>query len=154
MAGTWPAARAALVALLEGLTWQVDGHEQETLTASEFPHSAVPTKHPYAYIPPPRRSQSPGSGRQRRTVIQARVRVVLAGKSPPGGMRPLSERLEAAIAAIGNALDGAVALGGAADVIGPERDYTGLEQWPEDGDGWGFVLELPVTVTETVTLTA
>ena len=151
MAGTWPLARAALVAQLDGITWEAAGSGVETLDCYEFPPSAAQQQYPHAYLIPSPRTVRRAPGGQRVTDIEVRVRFVLAPAAAEA--EKLSQRYEAAIEAVADALDDAIALDGNADAIG-DQEFTGLEQMPEDQDGWGFSMTLPVRVSETKTFSA
>jgi hypothetical protein len=136
---SWDEARAALAGHLDGLTWTTAGHSQETLRCLEHPPASTPTTYPYGYCVPAERVYSTAPSMQILT-ISPRVRVVLTG-SATHGADVLARRFESAINALVERMVGFRQMGGSADTF-VEQQFSGLQSWPEDSDGWGFVMTL------------
>jgi hypothetical protein len=156
MSGTWPTARAAIVARLDGLTLALGGDSvAETLAAFEFAPSGRQgvINFPYAYVLPTARNVRRSAG-MRYTTVDAAVRVFLAPPNAQTDAGALQRRYDAWCDEIAATFDGAVALGGAADVI-VEQQFDGLERFDDIDQGWGFQFSLgSLRYSEPVTLTA
>ena len=152
MAGTWAIARAALKNQLNGVTWTASGHVAETLVCHEWPQIRQ-QKYPYAYIVPPSRTVRRGAGEQRVSLLSPSVRIVLGGQSAIDSPEKLVTRMEAAVAALIDALDDAVTLDGTVDVFAGQS-FSGLTLFDED-QAWGFELTIEdVRITEVKTFSA
>lgn len=156
MSGTWPTARAAIKAQLNGVTWDLGAsYDTATLTAFEY---AVPGRQdavnwPYAFVMPAEQRVRREPGGQRLTDIDAVVRVMLAPKGQSESMEYLQTQYDAAVEALKDALDDGVALDGTADIF-LEQVFGGLVMYvPGDLDeGWGFEMTLAgIQISETKT---
>ena len=148
---TWPAARTAIQAALDGLT--VSSPHSETLTAYEYPTPGHVEQDvvPVAFVvPPPRRVERMPSSWQR-LHIDVTVRFLLGGAEQD--FEDLSERAEAWIDAAITAFDSEITLGGAVDVVS-NQNFTGLVFYEDHTRAWGFEMGLTLQISAAKTLTA
>lgn len=144
MSGTWPTARAAIKAQLDGLTFTLDADfETETLTAFEF---AVPGRQdagnwPYCFVMPSPPTVERGPGRVRYETRDVRVRVMLAPQGQSDDLETLQRRYDGWIDVLVAAFDDAVKLDGNADVF-LSQEFTGLTLYDDLDTGWGMELTL------------
>ncbi len=149
MSGTWPTARAAIVAQLDGLAFDAGGaYEAETLTMLEYPPASVQASIlPYAYVIPPARHINRNPGAERETVFDAiRVRILLGSLDD---LERSATRMEALAEALADAFDDAVALDGTVDVLLSQELGELAIQQPENM--WGFDMTLGVSLSEVKT---
>jgi hypothetical protein len=155
LSGTWPTARAAIVAQLSAATAQVTGLQAETLSAYEWaPAGKQPAdKFPYCFVTPAEQQVNRYPGQMRETVIDVRVRFFLSGRGEDS-MENLQKRYDAWVEALKDAWDDTAALDGAAD-ISVEQQFGGLALFEDIDTGWGFDMTLGnVRITETKTFSA
>lgn len=148
MAGSWPAARAAIKAQLDGAT--ISDPQSETLSCYEYPPPGASSAYPWSYVIPSERTVTRRPGGQRWTVIDARVRVVLAPPTQGASREQLAKRYDAWCGALSDAMDDGIALDGNADVFLEQR-FSGLLQFEGmDHDQWGFEMTLgEIRISET-----
>lgn len=144
MSGTWPTARAAIKAQLDGLTFTLGADfEAETLTAFEF---AVPGRQdagnwPYCFVMPSPPVVERGPGRVRYETRDVRVRVMLAPQGQSDDLETLQRRYDGWIDVLVAAFDDAVKLDGNADVF-LSQEFTDLALYDDVDKGWGFEMSL------------
>ncbi|CAB4166851.1 hypothetical protein UFOVP1383_32 [uncultured Caudovirales phage] len=153
MAGTWPTARAALKAQLDGVTASVAGHEAETLDALEYaPGGRQDAQEwPYGFFLPVGEVVTREPGNQRITTKSPVFRVMLAPRGQSSDMESLHKRYDAWKEALKDALDDAVAADGNADVF-LTQEFGDLAFFEDVDVGWGFDMtfgELQLSETKT-----
>lgn len=144
MSGTWPTARAAIKTHLDGVSWDAGApFDSEILRAYEFATAGRQDAGgwPYAFLLPfeQRVRREPGS--QRITSGDPVVRVMLSPRGQSDSMEALQTRFDAAVEALKDAFDDAVALDGNADIF-LEQVFTGLTLYEDLDEGWGFEMTL------------
>lgn len=157
MSGTWPTARAAIKAQLNGVSWDLGAdYGAATLTAFEY---AVPGRQdaanwPYAFIMPKGPTVERGPGRVRYQTRPVVVRVMLAPLGQSDSMEYLQTQYDAAVEALMDAFDDAVALDGTADRLG-RQEFTDLTMYTGLDEGWGFEINFgDLRISETKTFSA
>lgn len=157
MAGTWPTARAAIVAQINGLSHDLGADfASKTLTAREFAFAGRQdaSNFPYAFIMPAELRVTRHAGMQRATEVDAVVRVMLAPSSYAGNMEVLHRLYDGWVATLTDALDDGVALDGTADVF-LDQSFSGLSNYDDLDEGWGFEMTLGgIRITEIKTFGA
>lgn len=148
MAGTWAAARARIAVILDGRS--ISSPYTEELNCYEYPPPAPQTELiPYAYIIPASRTVRRMPTSWRETTVEARVRVLLAGKDGVSA-EDLAQRYDAWVDNLITAFDTALALDGNADIIG-DQTIDGLQFFDLD-QLWGFECGLgAVRISEAIT---
>ncbi len=157
MSGTWPTARAAIVAHLNGVTADAGAsYATETLSAYEWaPGGRQPAdKFPYCFITPAEITVSRGPGSYREIAIDVRVRFMLAPRGQSDDMNMLQQRYDAWVVALMDAWDDAATIDGTAD-ISVEQSFGGLALFEDIDNGWGFDMTLGnVRISEVKTFSA
>lgn len=157
MSGTWATARAAIVAQLNGVTADAGAsYATETLSAYEWaPGGRQPAdKFPYCFITPAEQQVNRYPGQMRETVIDVRVRFMLAPRGQSDDMNMLQQRYDAWVEALKDAWDDTAALDGSAD-ISVEQSFSGLALLEDIDNGWGFDMTLGnVRISEVKTFSA
>lgn len=157
MSGTWPTARAAIVAQLNGVTADAGAtFATETLRAFEFaPPGAQPADlFPYAFILPAELQVGRGPGSYRELTIDVVVRVMLAPRGQSDDMNALQQRYDAWTVALMDAWDDAATIDGTAD-ISVEQSFGGLVDVVDVERAWAFDMTLgQVHISEVKTFSA
>ena len=157
MSGTWPLARAALQAKLNGLQVTSTERQTETLQALEYSPAGRQDvlQWPYAFILPFAQHVRRLPPYQRIVEGQPVVRMMLAPMNQTEEMQVLQQRYDAWLEVLKDAFDSGIALGGAADVASTEQDFSGLILFEEIDTGWGFDMTLgQFRLSESKTFTA
>lgn len=151
MSGTWPLARAAIAAQLNGVTADAGSdYVTETLAAYEWaPGGRQPADlFPYAFILPTTFLVGRGMGKDRKISADVEVRVMLGPMAASESMEVLQKRYDAWVVSLMDAWDDAATLDGTAD-ISVEQAFGGLAQFSDIERGWGFDMTLlNVVITE------
>jgi hypothetical protein len=145
MTGTWPLARAALAAQLDGIT--VSSPNAETLRALEFAPGGRQDVglYPYCYPEPNGHTVTRETGGDRIGVKNVVMRVMLAptGSVAGGeGMETLHKRYDAWCVSLTDALDDAVAMDATVDIYGLDQQFGPLGLFDDIDAGWGFDMTL------------
>lgn len=157
MSGTWPTARAAIVAQLNGVTADAGSdYATETLSAYAWapPGRQPADKWPYAFITPAEIEVGRGMGGYRELTVDVRVRVMLAPRGETYDMNALQQRYDAWVSSLMDAWDDTATLDGAAD-ISVRQSFSGLFQAEDIDNGWAFDMTLgEVHISEDKTFSA
>lgn len=154
MSGTWAAARAALAAQLNGVTFDLGAdYAAETLKAYENAAAGRQdaVNWPYAFIMPGEQRVTREPGGQRLSEIDAVVRVMLAPLGQSDSMEVIQQRYDGWVEALKDALDDAVALDGTSDIF-LAQVFSGLAKYDDLDAGWGFEMTIEgIQISETKT---
>jgi hypothetical protein len=157
MTGTWPLARAAIAAQLDGLTVDLGAaFAAKTLRCEEFAFAGRQDARnfPYAFPLPAEQRVTRAAGSARITEIDATIRVMLVPSAYSGDMETLHRYYDAWIEAFKDALDDAVTLDGTVD-IWLEQDFGPLTQFDDLDTGWGMDMTIGgIRITEVKTFSA
>lgn len=145
MTGTWPLARAALKAQLDGT--EIQAPAVERLLALEYAPGGRQdaTTFPYCFPEPNGHTITRETGGDRVGVKDIIIRVMLAPRGAPqgvGAVEGLHERYDAWCVALADALDDAVALDATADIYALTQEFGPLGQFDDIDAGWGFEMTL------------
>lgn len=151
MSGTWPTARAAIAAHLNGATATASGGPEETLAFYEY---IVPPQdaYPYGYVMPAPMSANRLPGSMREELYDVICRVML---SPLGedDLERLHIRFDAWREALLDSWDSAIKIDDTADVSAAQ-DFSELDRYDDLDQGWGFEMVLArVRITREKTFT-
>lgn len=153
MSGTWPLARAAVKAKIDGAQVTVSGHAQETLDALEYAPGGRQdvNEWPYAFLLPAGRNYRHEPGMQRLIGGSIAVRVMLAPKGNFGSMESLHQRYDAWVDKLADLFDDALQLDGTCDSW-EEQEFGGLAFFDAAEVGWGFDMTFTgLVISETKT---
>jgi hypothetical protein len=157
MSGTWPTARAAIKNQLNGVTADAGASfKSETLTAFEYaPAGRQPADlWPYCFIIPAEVQVNRYPGQMRELIIDVQVRMMLAPDGEGYDMNALQQRYDAWWVALLDAWDDAATIDGTAD-ISVQQSFSGLAQYADIDNGWGFDMTLgSVRISEVKTFSA